>query len=113
MSRAVSRRLRHVAHSAVRAAAERDGALRHFVVVRGQAHGEGFEQRVQGRKLRALDVPVRDLDLTVQVESVAEAGVERLGELPARLLGQSAGALVHEFLPLPGSVGRAARCVQA
>ena len=36
----------------------------------GEAHREGLEERVKGCEVGALDVPVGDLDLGVQVEPV-------------------------------------------
>ena len=68
-----------------------DGALGDRVVVVGEADGEGLEQRVKGREVRALDVPVGDLDLAVQVEAVGEARVERDGDLLAGGLGRGSG----------------------
>jgi hypothetical protein len=51
--------------------------------VLGQADRKGLEQRVQGRELRPLDVPVGDLDLAVQIEAVGEPRVQRVGNLLA------------------------------
>ena len=69
-----------MARGAVGPGAQRHGALGDRVVVRGQADREGLEQRMQRRELRALDVPVRDLDLAVQVEAVGQALVQRRGD---------------------------------
>ena len=59
---------------------------------------------VERRELRALDVPVSDLELTVQVQAIGQTLVERGGDGGARLLGEGAGAAVHAFVPF-GCVG--------
>jgi hypothetical protein len=41
-----------------------------------QAHREAFEEGVQRSEVRALDVPVGDLELGVLLEAVGEALVE-------------------------------------
>jgi hypothetical protein len=73
----------HVAHRAVGARTECHRAFGDAVVVIGQADRERFEQRMERRELRALDVPVRDLDLAVQIQSVGEPLIERYLLWPA------------------------------
>ena len=48
-------------------------------------------------ELGALDVPVRDLDLAVQVEAVGEARVQVLRDHLAGLLGQRDHARIHRL----------------
>jgi hypothetical protein len=75
--------------------AEGHGPLRHLVVEGGEGDGELLEERVEGREERALHVPVGDLDLGVQVEAVGEPGVQRGGDVAARVVGKAAGGRVH------------------
>src|SRR5262249_24930153 len=76
-------------------AAQGDGAFGDGVVVQREAHGEGLEEGMQRRELRPLDVPMRDLDLPVQIEAVGQARVEDLDELLTGCVGQLAGARGH------------------
>jgi hypothetical protein len=48
-----------------------------------------------GGELRALDVPVRDLDLRVQVEAIGEHGAQRIAELLAGVDGKLARGVLH------------------
>jgi hypothetical protein len=85
--------------------AQRHGALGDAVIVVGQADRKRFEQRVKRRELRALDVPVRDLDLAVQVEAVRQARVERVGDIGAGGFRQVTWAGVHGVLRFVGRGG--------
>src|SRR5207247_3702667 len=90
-----ARGLGRVADGAVDVGAQGDRALRDRVVVVGQAHREGLEQRMQGREVRALDVPVGDLDLAVQVQAVGQPRVERLREAPPCVFLESTRTAIH------------------
>jgi hypothetical protein len=84
-----ARVLGDVARRADREATERADALGDRVVLRREVRRERVEQRVQRSELRALDVPVRDLDLRVQVEAIGEHAAQRVTELACGLRRES------------------------
>src|SRR6185369_4304000 len=88
--------LRDVAHRAEGLAAQGHCALRDRVVEVRQRDGERFEQRMQGGKLRPLDVPMRDFDLTMQIEAVREACVEHIAQRLSGRFTQMTRATVHD-----------------
>src|SRR6266571_1916702 len=90
-----ARGLGRVADGAVDVGAQGDRPLRDLVVVVGQAHREGLEQRMQRREVRALDVPVGDLDLAVQVQAVRQPRVERLREALPRVFLEGTRTAIH------------------
>ena len=75
--------------------AERDRALRDVVDVLLQLLAERVEQLVQADELRALHVPVRVLDLQVQVDGAGQPAVEQLTDARADVERQIVASLVH------------------
>jgi hypothetical protein len=81
---------RDLARRAGGQSAERHEALGEFVVARGGLASERLEELVQVGEVEALDVPVRQLELRVQIDAVGEARRERGQEPRARVDRQRA-----------------------
>src|SRR5262249_17601285 len=99
----ILRQARHLGDmpgSSISATPERHSALSDRIVVPRQSDGKGLEQRVQSSELRPLDVPMRDFDLTMQVETIRQARIQRIGDLATGLGRQWARALVHDLFSL-------------